>query len=102
MQKFIKILSCKKISELLNNMLVNRRFQVFTDGKKIRWHSVNNGLLQESILAPALFNLYMHDLPITAGQKFQFADDIAIVHTCKDMKEGENTLTNDLSILERN
>jgi hypothetical protein len=43
----------------------------------------------------------MHDLSITTGQKFQFADDIAIARTCKDMKEGENTPSNDLSILER-
>jgi len=43
----------------------------------------------------------MHDLPKSTGQKFQFTDDIAIAHTCKDMKEGKNTLTNDFNILER-
>ncbi|VVC32503.1 Hypothetical protein CINCED_3A005649 [Cinara cedri] len=75
-------------------MLVNHRFQMFMDGKKNRWCSVNNGLLQESILAPALFryegtkvfNLYIHNLLIITGQEFQFADDIDIAHTCKDMK----------------
>ncbi|KAF0769781.1 Uncharacterized protein FWK35_00009176 [Aphis craccivora] len=72
MQNFINIVPCKRMSELLNNMLVNRMFQVFMDGKKS-----------------------------STGQKFQFTDDIAIAHTCKDMKEGKNTLTNDFNILER-
>jgi len=83
----------------LNNMLVNRMFQVFMGGKKSMWRLVNNGLPQGLVLAPALFNLCMHYLLITTGQKFQFADDIALAHTCKDVKEGENTITNDLSIL---
>lgn len=43
----------------------------------------------------------MHDLPISSSQIFQFADNIAVAHTCNDMKEDENTLANYLSILER-
>lgn len=79
-------------------MLVNCRFQVFLVGMKSRTF---NGFLQGSVLAPALFNLYMNVLLIITGQKFHFKDDIAILHTCKYMKEGENILINDLSVLER-
>jgi hypothetical protein len=32
MLKFMRVVSCSKISRLLNNMLLNRYFQVFLDG----------------------------------------------------------------------
>lgn len=39
---------------------------------------LNNGLPQGSVLAPLLFNLYVHDMPKTKSYKFQYADDTAL------------------------
>jgi hypothetical protein len=54
---------CAKISNLFNNMLSNRFFQVFFGNQSSRWCRLNNGLPQSSVLAPILFNQYMSDLP---------------------------------------
>jgi len=83
----------------LEGILANRRFYVYLGNKGSSWRTVNNGLPQGSVLAPTLFNLYMHDIPVTEGLKFQFADDIAIAFQSKDLKDGSATLTKDLEVM---
>jgi len=39
----------------------------------------NNSLLQASVLAPTMFNLYLHDIHDKKGLTLKFADDITIV-----------------------
>jgi hypothetical protein len=56
MLKFMRVISCSKISRLLNS----------------RWQRLNNGLPQGSVLAPILFNPYMSDIPITVSNQFFF------------------------------
>lgn len=97
--KFAKIIPCQKLMFLLNNMLCNRRFRVFLNGKASRWRMLNNGLPQGSVLAPILFNLYIHDIPDTISRKIQYADDLALVYQSKSFENCENVLTNDLSTL---
>jgi len=97
--KLANVISCKKILTLVENMLTNRRFQVFMGDKKSRWRISSDGLPQSSVLAPTLFNLYIHDLPITSSFKFQYADDIALAYQCKDMGAGSEMLTKDLKIM---
>jgi hypothetical protein len=60
MLKFMRAVSCSKISRCLNNMLSNRYFQVFLGDKSSRWRRLNNGLPQGSVLAPILFNQSVH------------------------------------------
>lgn len=52
-----------------------------------------------SLLEPTLFNLYLHDIPKTKGLMFQYADDIAIVHQNRELKDGSSTLNDDLATL---
>jgi len=40
------------------------------------WHRQSNGLPQDSMWSPTLFNLYIDDLPGTESRKFIYADDI--------------------------
>jgi len=71
MYKFSKAIPCKNLVTLLENMLTNRRYQVFMGCKGSKWRTANNGLPQGSVLAPTLFNLYLHDIPKTKGLMFQ-------------------------------
>jgi hypothetical protein len=98
MLKFLRVVSCSKISRLFNNMLSNRYFQVFLGDKSSRWRRLNNGLPQGSVFAPILFNLYMSDIPITVSKQFQYADDIAL--NFQHNAECETTLEADLDKLD--
>jgi hypothetical protein len=80
MLKFMRVVPCAKLSNLLNNMLSNRFFQDFLGDKNSRWRRLNNGLLQGSVLAPLLFSLYMSDIPSTLSNQFQYADGIALTY----------------------
>jgi hypothetical protein len=51
MLKFMRVVPCTKLSNLLNNMLSNRFFQVFLRDKSSRWRRLSNGLPQGSVLA---------------------------------------------------
>ena len=88
--KFIKIISCSRLYLLFSNMLSNRMFQVAFGEKKSRWRTLDNGLPQGSVLAPALFNLYTHDLPKTISQKFLYADDTTPAYRCKTFEEASS------------
>ncbi|CAK1602282.1 unnamed protein product [Parnassius mnemosyne] len=79
--KLMKAVSCRKMVGLLNSMLSNREFMVFLGDNESRTKKLNNGLPQGSVLAPLLFNLYLHDIPETQSRKFMYADDIALPDT---------------------
>jgi hypothetical protein len=69
-------------------MVSHRFFQVFGN-QSSRWRRLNNGLPQDSVLAPILFNLYMSDQPSSSLNLCQFADDIALTNQSKKFEECE-------------
>lgn len=77
-------------------MLSDRLFNVFLNDSKSKTRKLNNGLPQGSVLAPILFNLYIHDLPPTTSRKFNYADDMAFAFQDSSFEPLEMVLESDL------
>jgi len=77
-------------------MLTNKQMIVHLNGKESTRRKLNNGLPQGSILAPLLFNLYVHDMAKTKSNKFQYT---ALAYQDKDISNCEKTLEEDLETL---
>jgi len=98
--KVLKIFHCQKTIRLLSVFLGDRKIRVGLNSKISRVRTLNDGLPQGSVQAPALFNLDVSDLPTPTSFKLAYADDIALVAQGPDLKSVSNQLTGDLGILE--
>ncbi|XP_063634857.1 uncharacterized protein LOC134805492 [Cydia splendana] len=98
--KLLKIVPCIKIYRLLESALSNRPYRVHLGECASQVRVLNNGLPQGSVLAPLLFNVYVHDMPETTSRKFGYADDLALVTLDSNMQAAELTLTRDLSTMD--
>ena len=68
-----------KLCRVVQNLLSNRRFYVELNKERSRWRKQKNGMPQDSVLAPTLFNIYTNDQPIHYGTRsFIYADDLCI------------------------
>ena len=86
--------------QMIMELIRNRSFTFsIGDSKRSRLRRLRNGLPQGSVLAPLLFNIYTFDLPSTISQKYAYADDLALMHTSKDWKTLEGTLSQDMTTL---
>jgi hypothetical protein len=56
--KLYNVIPCGKMVSLLEDMLSNGQFRVFVENKSSKFRFLNNGLPQDSVLSPILFNLY--------------------------------------------
>ena len=81
-------------------MLSNRSFTLHTsDGQHSRLRRLKNGVPQGSVLAPMLFNIYIHDILDTQSKKYGYADDLAIMLSHSSWETIESGLTADMGIL---
>ena len=79
LNKIYRMTSDIKFTDLIGNMLSNRRYFVELNGQKSRWRNQKNGLPQGSVLSPVLFNIYTNDQPIhKVTRSFIDADDLCI------------------------
>lgn len=97
--KLMKVIPCLKLCDLVCSILSDRLINVYLNNSRSNTKKLNNGLPQGSVLAPSLFNLYIHDLPPTTCRKFNYADDMAFATQNKTFHQLEETSTRDLSII---
>ena len=71
-----------QIFGLISSFLSNRRLPVVLDGKSSQEYPVNVGVPQGSILGPALFLLYINDLPDVICDIAIYADDTTLYSKC--------------------
>ena len=98
--KLLRLLPDKHMVQMIVELIPNRSFTLsISDSKRSRLRRLRNGFPQGSVLDPLLFNIYTYDLPSTISQKYAYADDLALMHTSKDWKTLEGTLSQDMTTL---
>ncbi len=98
--KVAQILRNTTLVRIIHSLLVNCRFYVKMEGKKSRWHTQRNELLQGSVLAPVLFNIYTNDQPEYPNiRRFIYADDLCIATQSNSFSDIEGRLSNALNTL---
>ena len=98
--KLLQMIPDRHMVKFIMEMLYNRSFTLNTsDGQCSRQRRLKNGVPQGSVLAPMLFNVYIHDLPVTQAKKYGYADDLAILLQKKSWEDIEGGLTADMTIL---
>ena len=91
--KLLRMLPDRHMVHFIVALIWNHSFVLTTsDGQQSRLRRLKNGVPQGSVLAPLLFNIYIHDLPDTISRKYGYADDLAIPTAHWEWKKIESTL----------
>ena len=98
--KLLHTIPDRHIVDFIMELLSNRSFTLHTsDDQHSRLRRIKNGVPQGSVLAPMLFNIYIHDIPDTLSKKYGYADDLAILTSDKRWSTIESRLTADMVTL---
>ena len=98
--KLLRLLLNKHIVRMIMQLVRNRSFTLTTvDSKQSRLRRLQNGLLQESVLALLVFNTCTYDLPSMTSLKYAYADYLALLYASRDRKAVEDTLSQDMTTL---
>jgi hypothetical protein len=68
-------------------------------GVRSVFKTIHVSVPQGSVLSPALFNLFMSDLPDTRRLKVMFADDLSAAPSALDLQSIEVTLNHDMHVI---
>ena len=86
--KLLKLLPDKHMVPMIMELVLNRSFTLtIGDSKRSRLRRLKNGVPQELVLAPLLFNIYVYDLPSTVSRRYAYADDLALLYSSDDWKD---------------
>ena len=81
-------------------MLENGYFHIELVSKKNRWFIKMNGVSQDSLFSPLLFNIYTNDQPRSEGTcHFIYADDLALAGQDRKISIVEERFSNNLDEL---
>ena len=98
--KLLRLLPDKHIARMILELIRNKNFTLTTgDSKQNGFRRLRNGISQELVLAPLLFNIYIYDLPSTTSRKYTYADDLALLHFSWYWKGLEETLSQNMATL---
>ena len=81
------------------NLLYNRSFVLFAGGEASKPYKLKNGVVQGSILAPTLYNVYTSDFLLISCKRYMYVDDVE--RTCSDKQTSvmEHTISKDLDCM---
>ena len=98
--KLLRLLPDKHMVRMIMELLRNRSFTLtIGDSKRSRLRHRKNGVLQGSVLAHPLFNIYVYDLPSTISRRYAYADDLALLYSSDDWKDLEGVLSQDMTTI---
>lgn len=100
--KLLRLNIPDRLVHFICNMLSPRKINLKIDGKIVSNRVIHRGLPQGSVLSPILFNLYTCDLLSSVQapcQVLQYADDICMYISCKDIHYGSTCLNQSLKYL---
>ena len=98
--KLLRLLPDKHMVRMIMELVRNRSFTLTTgDSKQSRLRRLKNGVLQGSVLAPLLFNIYVYDLPSTVSRRHAYVDDLALLYSSDDWKDLEGVLSQDMTTI---
>lgn len=86
---------------IVQNYLLNRSFSVCIQGESSTTKPIKAGVPQGSVLGPALYNIYLADIPLPANESLviTYADDILIAATHPRAKIANKKINNYLEEL---
>lgn len=93
---------CGRIIKWIDDFLTNRYIRVKVNGILSGFKYVQNGVPQGSVVSPTLFNIAVCDLPdkITKVKVTQFADDICIWKTSRNINFLKKQVQSELLVIE--
>ena len=98
--KLLRLLPDKHMVRMILELIQSRGFTFTTgDSKQSRLRRLRNGIPHGSILASLLFNIYIYDLSCTTSRKYAHANNLALLHSSRDWKGLEETLSQDIATL---